>query len=93
VPLRPQGRSGFFIDPPTDREHLNPTKLAGIILIVLGCIGLAYGGFSYTKDTTALKVGSFEVKVQEKETLSVPLIVSAAGIALGAFLLFGFKSK
>ena len=72
---------------------MNPTRLIGIILIVLGCIGLAYGGFSYTKDTTALKLGSFEVKVQEKETVSIPLIASAAGIALGLFLLVGFKSK
>ena len=72
---------------------MNPTRIFGIILIVLGCIGLAYGGFSYTKDTTALKLGSFEVKVQEKETVSIPLLVSAAGIALGLFLVVAFKSK
>jgi len=72
---------------------MNPTRIVGIILIVLGCIGLAYGGFSYTKDTTALKLGSFEVKVQEEETVSVPLLVSAAGIALGLFLVVAFKSK
>ena len=66
---------------------MNPTKLIGIILIVAGCLGLVYGGFSYTKETTGVKLGPIELKVQEKETVAVPLIVSAGGIALGVFLL------
>ena len=66
---------------------MNPTKLIGIILIVAGGLGLAYGGFTYTKETTGMKLGPLELKVQEKETISVPLIVSAGAIALGVFLL------
>ena len=72
---------------------MNPTKLIGIVLIVAGCMGLAYGGFSYTKETTGLKVGPIELKVQEKETVAVPILVSAAGIAIGIFLLVGFGRK
>ena len=66
---------------------MNTTKLIGIILIVLGGLGLAYGGFSYTKETTGLKLGPLELKVQEKETITVPLLVSAGVMALGVFLL------
>ncbi len=66
---------------------MNPIKLAGIILIVLGGLGLAYGGFSYTKETTGVKLGPIELKVQEKETVNVPLILSAGAIALGVFML------
>jgi len=66
---------------------MNTTKLIGIILIVVGGLGLAYGGFSYTKETTGLKLGPLELKVQEKETINVPLIVSAGVMALGVFLL------
>ena len=66
---------------------MNPTKLTGIVLIVLGCLGLAYGGFSYTKETTNVKLGPIELKVQEKENVNVPLIVSAGAIVLGVFLL------
>ena len=66
---------------------MNTTKLIGIILIVLGGLGLAYGGFSYTKESTGLKLGPLELKVQEKETINVPLIVSAGVMALGVFLL------
>lgn len=66
---------------------MNPTKLIGIILIVAGGLGLAYGGFTYTKESTGMKLGPLELKVQEKETVNVPLIVSAGAIALGLFLL------
>ncbi len=66
---------------------MNPTKLIGIILIAAGGLGLAYGGFSYTKETTGMKIGPLELKVQEKETVNVPLIISAGVIALGVFLL------
>jgi hypothetical protein len=66
---------------------MNPSKLIGIILIVLGGLGLAYGGFSYTKETTGVKLGPLELKVQEKERVNVPLILSAAAIAAGVLLL------
>ena len=72
---------------------MNPTKLIGIILIVAGGLGLVYGGFSYTKETTGVKLGPIELKVHEKETVAVPLIVSAAAIALGVFLLVGVGRK
>ena len=63
------------------------TKLIAILLIVLGCLGLVYGGFSYTKETTGLKLGPIELKVEEKKTVNVPLILSGAGVVLGVFLL------
>jgi len=72
---------------------MNPTKLIGIILIVAGSLGLAYGGFSYTKETTGMKLGPIELKVEEKQNVTVPLIVSAAAIALGVFLLVGVGRK
>lgn len=72
---------------------MNPTKIIGIVLIVAGCLGLAYGGFSYTKQTTGVKLGPIELKVQERETISVPLIVSAGAIAIGVYLLVAVGRK
>jgi len=72
---------------------MNSTRLIGIVLIVAGCLGLAYGGFTYTKETSAVKLGPIELKVQEKETVSVPLIVSAGVIAIGVFLLVAVGRK
>lgn len=72
---------------------MNLTKLIGIVLIVAGCLGLAYGGFTYTKETTGVKLGPLELKVQEKETINVPLIVSGGAVAIGVFLLLGAGRK
>lgn len=72
---------------------MNPTKMIGIVLVVAGCLGLAYGGFSYTKETSAVKLGPIELKVQEKETVNIPLIVSAGVIAIGVFLLVAVGRK
>ena len=72
---------------------MNPTKLIGIVLIVAGGLGLAYGGFSYTKETTGVKLGPIELKVQERQTVNVPLIISAGVIAVGVFLLVAVGRK
>ena len=72
---------------------MNPSKLAGIVLIVLGCLGLVYGGFTYTKETSAVKIGPIELKVQEKEHVNVPLILSAGAVVLGVFLLVAVGRK
>jgi len=72
---------------------MNPSKIIGIVLIAVGCLGLAYGGFSYTKETSAVNLGPIELKVQEKETISIPLILSAGVIAVGVFLLVAVGRK
>jgi hypothetical protein len=72
---------------------MNAIKLIGIVLIAAGSMGLAYGGFSYPAETTALKLGTMELKVQETKTVNVPLILSAAGIVVGAAPLVFGRSK
>lgn len=72
---------------------MNPTKLIGILLIAAGGLGLAYGGFSYTRETTGVKLGPIELKVQQKETVNIPLIISAGAIVLGVFLLVSAGRK
>jgi TRAP-type C4-dicarboxylate transport system permease small subunit len=71
---------------------MNAIKMAAIALIVAGALGLAYGGFSYTKDTHQAKIGPLEVSVSEKQTVNVPIWAGVAAIvAGGALLLFGAK--
>ena len=72
---------------------MKTTQIIGLLLIVAGIAGLLFGGFSYTKDTTALKIGPMELKVQEKESVAIPMVVSGAAIALGAFLMFAGRVK
>ena len=65
---------------------MNGIKLIGAALIVAGVLGLVYGGVSYTKDTTAVKVGPLELTVQEKETVNVPLWAGIGAILVGGVL-------
>lgn len=68
-------------------------RIIGILLIAAGALGLIYGGFSYTTDTHSAKLGPIVLKVQERETVYVPVILSVAALALGVFLLVALRSK
>ena len=71
---------------------MSGVKMAALILIVLGVLGLVYGGFSYTKDTHDTKIGPIELSVKEKERVNVPVWAGVISIAAGAgLLLFGNK--
>ena len=66
---------------------MNPVKIIGVILIAAGALGLIYGGFSYTKDTTAVKLGPIELTVKEKQSVNVPLWAGIGAIVVGGILL------
>ncbi len=66
---------------------MNATKIIALILIVAGALGLIYGGFSYTKDTTAVKLGPIELAVKEQETVNVPMWAGIGAIVVGGLLL------
>jgi hypothetical protein len=70
-----------------DEDQMNTTRLIAIVLIVAGVLGLVYGGFSYTKDTTAVKVGPVELTVKEKQTVNVPMWAGIGAIVIGGLLL------
>ena len=59
------------------------TKILGLVLLVLGVLALAYGGFTYTKETHDAKVGPIEIEVHDKKTVNVPvwagIVVTVAG--------------
>jgi len=66
---------------------MNTTKIAGIVLIVAGTLGLIYGGFSYTKEKHDVKLGPLEFSVVEKDTVNIPVWAGAGAIAIGVVLL------
>lgn len=71
----------------TSENTHDAIKIAAIVLIVAGVLGLVYGGFSYTKDTTAVKLGPLELSVKEKETVNVPMWAGIGAIVIGGVLL------
>jgi len=66
---------------------MNAVKLAALLLIGAGILALVYGSFSYTKDTSAVKIGPIELSVKEKETINVPQWAGVAAIVAGGLLL------
>ncbi|MES1263279.1 MAG: hypothetical protein ABUL69_02910 [Peristeroidobacter soli] len=66
---------------------MSSTKIIAIVLIIAGVLGLAYGKFSFTKETHEAKVGNLELSVKDKETVSVPTWAGVASIVIGAGLL------
>lgn len=73
---------------------MNATRIAGIVLIVIGLAGFFTGGFSFTRDTTSAKLGPIELTVREKETINIPQWLSLGAVALGAIVLvMGFRKS
>jgi TRAP-type C4-dicarboxylate transport system permease small subunit len=65
---------------------MTPMRIVAIILIVAGALALAYGGFSYTKETHQAKLGPLELSVKEKQTVNVPQWAGLGAIAVGIVL-------
>jgi hypothetical protein len=73
------------------RKQMNSAKVLAIIFIVAGLLGLAYGSFTYTKETHTTKIGPVEMSIKDKETINFPVWVSLGAIAVGVILLFTRK--
>jgi hypothetical protein len=66
---------------------MNQIKLAGIVLVVAGVLGLAYGSFSFTEETHEAQIGNLELEVKDKKTVNIPVWAGVVAIAAGAGLL------
>ena len=72
---------------------MGPLRIFGIVLIVVGALALAYGGFSFTKETHKAEIGPLKFSVAEKERVNVPQWAGLAAIAAGVVLLVVGKKK
>lgn len=66
---------------------MSAQKIAGIVLILAGALGLAYGGFSYTKETHQADMGSVHLSIDETQRVNVPMWAGIGAIAIGGLLL------
>jgi uncharacterized membrane protein YidH (DUF202 family) len=62
-------------------------KIGAILLIVAGTLGLAYGTFSYGRETTHASMGPMEISVTEHRTVNVPVWAGVGAIVVGTVLL------
>ena len=62
-------------------------KMLGIILIVVGIVGLAWGGFSYTTREKVVDIGPIHATRDKNHTVPVPPIAGAVALIGGVVLL------
>lgn len=62
-------------------------KIAALVLIVLGVLALAYGGFSYTKEKKVVDLGPLQATTKTRETIPLPPVLGVAAIAGGIAML------
>ena len=73
-------------------DEMNSVKIAALVLIAAGILGLVYGGFSYTKETHDVKLGPIEFSVKEKQKVNIPVWGGVGAIVIGgALLIFAGK--
>jgi hypothetical protein len=65
---------------------MNTLTLIGIILIVLGTVGLIYGGITYTSKKNVVDIGDLKIQVDQKEHIPLSPIFGAAAVAVGVVL-------
>ena len=71
---------------------MKAVKLLAIGLIAAGLLGLAYGSFTYTRETHEASLGPINVTVKDKETVNVPVWAGVVAVVIGGgLLLFGTK--
>jgi hypothetical protein len=62
-------------------------KIVGILLIVLGVIGLAYGGITWTHREKVIDLGPVEVTSEKHESVPLPPVAGGVCLVVGAALL------
>ena len=72
---------------------MNQIRVMAIVLIALGVAGLAYGGFTYTKDTHETQIGPIELTVKDQRTVNVPIWAGIGAIVIGVGLLLAPPKK
>ena len=72
---------------------MNSIKLAAMVLVVGGFLGLLYGSFSYTRETQEAKLGPIELSIEDKQTVKVPIWLSVGALLAGGGLFFYATKK
>jgi len=67
---------------------MDSMKMLAIVLIVAGGLALAYGGFTYTKETHQAKLGPIELSVKDTQTVNIPIWAGVGAMVVGGILLF-----
>lgn len=72
---------------------MSPFRIAAVLLILGGGLGLAFGSFSFTKETHETKIGPLEFSLEEKERVDIPQWIAVAALGGGILLMFADRRR
>ena len=72
---------------------MKPGTIVGIILIVVGVVGFALGGFSFTKKEKVLDVCPIEATAENKESVPIPPLLAGIALVSGVVLVAASARK
>jgi len=78
-----QSRPIFCID---EVLSMKPATIIGIVLIILGIIGFATGGISFTHQKKDVDIGPVQISHETKDTLPISPILSTIALIAGVGL-------
>jgi uncharacterized membrane protein YidH (DUF202 family) len=68
---------------PERSSLMKPATIVGILLIILGIIGFATGGLSFTHQKKDVDVGPVQISHQTKDTLPISPVLSTIALVAG----------
>jgi hypothetical protein len=73
---------------------VNPARIIGIILIAIGIIAVAYGGYtSYTTKENVAKLGPIEINKHEEHPVPLGPIIGGVCVVGGLILVLSGNKK
>jgi len=68
-------------------RFLTAMKIVGVVLVVLGIAGLAYGGFSWTRRDTIVDAGPIEITADKTDRFPLPPLAGGLLLVAGVVLI------
>lgn len=73
---------------------MKPATIIGAILILVGVVGFAMGGFSFHQEKKDVDLGPIQVSHEQKKTVPIPPVLSAVALLGGiGLVIVGARSK
>ena len=73
---------------------MKPATIIGIVLIIVGVIGFALGGFSFTHEKKDVDMGPIQIEHKQTKTVPIPPVLSLIALVGGlGLVVVGVRSK
>jgi hypothetical protein len=66
---------------------MTPIRIVGLVLVIVGLVGLLWGGIGWTREKTVVDLGPIEARKTEHKSIPIPPVVGGLVLAAGVVLL------